>query len=450
MKRLIVSLALSPALCCVAAEVSFTGTSREVIAVVPERNTGLDRVFVAYESAEVESMVIRDVSPSVTVSRYSNLGGGYAEPVPIRFEDGAAIVERPDGDMGYIISDNNSSTYIWLVDYAAHRLVLRSASASSEQECESTRLDIDGMGAAIHFYTIDGRQEELSREIEIDYNNLEWSDDNINYIQTTETKILSHLSNPVIVTPPLYCNSSFEITGDRFLSRWGIAEHIESAVILSSGVNVHTTAEQTSIQEDDPDAPPSNMIKTETQGMGGSAPADISFKAYVTDAVAHNEWQIAADEQFEYIDYRFNEQNLDYSFTEEGTYYIRFVGSNADGTCEAYGETYTVSIGSSELRIPNAFTPNDDGINDEWKVGYRSLLSFRCTIFDRYGTEIISFDDPTKGWDGKYKGKLVKPGVYYYVVEAVGADGKTYKKGGDINIIRSKRNTTAGGGDASK
>ena len=45
----------------------------------------------------------------------------------------------------------------------------------------------------------------------------------------------------------------------------------------------------------------------------------------------------------------------------------------------------------------------------------------------------------TKGWDGKYKGKYVKPGVYYYVIEAKGADGKEYKKKGDINILRSTR-----------
>ena len=202
---------------------------------------------------------------------------------------------------------------------------------------------------------------------------------------------------------------------------------------------MNTSAKQTNAPDDSADADASNMIKNDNEGMGGSAPADFSFRAWVTDAVVHSEWQIAADADFEYIDQRFNEQNLDYTFTEEGTYYVRFVGSNADGTCESYGETYTIGIGSSELKIPNAFTPNDDGINDVWKVAYRSLLSFSCTIFDRYGTQLYHFTDPSQGWDGKYKGKLVKPGVYFYVIEAKGADGRTYKKGGDINIIKSKR-----------
>ena len=218
--------------------------------------------------------------------------------------------------------------------------------------------------------------------------------------------------------------------------------HIESPLVYANGLSVQTMAEQTnSPSDDDPDADPSNVIKTDTQGLGGSAPADISFRAYITDAVIHNEWQIASDPDFEYIDYRFNEQNLDYTFTEEGTYYVRFIGSNSDGTCETAGETYTIGIGSSELRIPNAFTPNEDGVNDVWKVGYRSLLNFSCSIFDRYGNEITHSTDPSKGWDGKYKGKYVKPGVYFYVIEAQGADGKKYKKGGDINIIKSKRYT---------
>ena len=51
----------------------------------------------------------------------------------------------------------------------------------------------------------------------------------------------------------------------------------------------------------------------------------------------------------------------------------------------------------------------------------------------------ISLSLSSKGWDGKYKGKYVKPGVYYYVIEAKGADGKEYKKKGDINILRSTR-----------
>lgn len=147
------------------------------------------------------------------------------------------------------------------------------------------------------------------------------------------------------------------------------------------------------------------------------------------------------------ITYRFNEQDLEYTFTEEGVTYVRYIGSNSDGSCETYGDTYTISIGASDLKIPNAFSPGDDGINDIWKVAYRSLLDFRCWIFDRNGNQMYHYDKPEGGWDGKYKGKYVKPGVYYYVIQATGADGKKYKKSGDINIIRYKGNGSENGGN---
>ena len=67
-------------------------------------------------------------------------------------------------------------------------------------------------------------------------------------------------------------------------------------------------------------------------------------------------------------------------------------------------------------------------------------------IFNRYGTQLFYFDNPEDGWDGKYNGKLVPPGVYFYVIEAKGSDGKQYKKGGDINILRYNPNGRNNGG----
>ena len=49
------------------------------------------------------------------------------------------------------------------------------------------------------------------------------------------------------------------------------------------------------------------------------------------------------------------------------------------------------------------------------------------------------FDSPDQGWDGKYRGKYVDPGVYYYVIEAKGANNKKMKLKGHINILRPKK-----------
>ncbi|MDE6248419.1 MAG: gliding motility-associated C-terminal domain-containing protein, partial [Paramuribaculum sp.] len=98
---------------------------------------------------------------------------------------------------------------------------------------------------------------------------------------------------------------------------------------------------------------------------------------------------------------------------------------------------YTIQIGESRLECPNAFSPDaSEGINDEWKVSYKSIVSFECHIFNRYGQLMKHFNDPSQGWDGKYNGKFVPAGVYYYVIKARGSDGKKYDLSGDINIVK--------------
>lgn len=415
--------------------ISFEGVSHDVITLDGDISTGLNKIYVAYDTSEINSIRIGGASGRLKAEKYSNLGGGYAVEVPTAGSGLDYLINNPEGNMGYIISDGNSTEYFWLVNYTTHKFSINAVGEWPEQDCDNTRISTSGNGAAIHYYSIDGRQCELSRDIKVEFYTLAWNEENEEYQQFYSTKTISHLSNPITLTPPLYCKTPITITGDRFLQHWGMQKSIESAPIPPNGLECHTSAEQTNMPEDDSDGPGSNMVKMNADGLGGSAPAEIEFKAYVTDGVIHNEWQIASDSGFEYITNRYNEQELNYTFLEEGTYYIRYVGSNEDGSCETYGDTYTVSIGSAELRIPNAFSPNDDGVNDEWKVGYRSLLNFQCWIFDRYGNEIFRFDDPSLGWDGTYKGKKVKPGVYYYVIEATGADGQKFKKGGDINII---------------
>jgi gliding motility-associated-like protein len=69
--------------------------------------------------------------------------------------------------------------------------------------------------------------------------------------------------------------------------------------------------------------------------------------------------------------------------------------------------------------IPNTFTPNDDGINDTWKILYlESYPECRIRVFNRDGQAIYeSLGYNVTGWDGKYKGKKLPFGTYYYIVE---------------------------------
>ena len=214
---------------------------------------------------------------------------------------------------------------------------------------------------------------------------------------------------------------------------WDEAVTQESDTWSTAAVDVHAIATQEKRDND-------NEKKNESEGvLGGSAPVHITFEAFCTDEVVHKEWQMALDPEFNDIQLRLNQEVVEQDFNDAGTTYWRFIGSNGDGSCEAYSDVFTVDIGISELVCPNVFTPGTSiGTNDIWKVSYRSITDFHCWIFNRWGNQIIELTHPSQGWDGTYHGKLVSPGVYYYVIQAQGSDGKKYKLSGDINIIRYK------------
>ena len=161
---------------------------------------------------------------------------------------------------------------------------------------------------------------------------------------------------------------------------------------------------------------------------------------------------MATDPEFENIILQYNQDEVDYVFDEWGTYYMRYRVANADGSCEAFGTTYTINISESALDCPNFFSPGTtEGVNDIWMVSYKSIIEFHCWIFNRWGTLIYEFTDPGGGWDGRYRGRLVDPGVYYYVITAKGSDGVPHNKRGDITILRyNKRGggTSTGEGGA--
>ncbi len=428
-----------------ALNVEFIGNSHQVINDRPEASTGLNAVYTVYDINEISAINITGATSlqDLKVQIYSNLGGGYAVDQPFSHSGNYAVISNPKGDMGYIIDDGVSKYCFWIVNYADKHFDISSIEPYPEQDCDMTRISVAGIGEPIRYYSINGRQCQLDRGIEARFHTLEWNSDTKAYSDIEKVAEFEYLQDPLTIRPPFYCNTTVTISGDRFLKIWGLEKTLESSSITANGLDVNTEAVQTNLSDEEDS---SNMIKSDGTMLGGSAPADFTFYAYTTDAVIHNEWQLAEDPEFEYIKYRFNEQDLNYTFDQEGKYYVRFIGSNADGSCEAIGETYEIGIGASDLRIPNAFSPDGDGVNDVWKVGYRSLTEFKCWIFDRNGQQLFYFDRPELGWDGKHRGKYVTPGVYYYVIEAKGADGKKYKKGGDINILRYRKigNSTGG------
>lgn len=424
------------------AEITFRGNSFPVITEKPDASTGLNAVYVVRGTGGV-SISYTAASPAArpTWSIYGTRGGGYAEPIQNVIYNGAvSTLENITGDCGYIIEDGGSRTYFWITDYSLHEFSIDNLQVGPDSGCSSVSLDFTGNAAPIYYTTINGRQMELPRDIKLTYSTMEFDMGSKSYNYTEPEKTLGHIAGSILVDAPL-TDTGFRLTGDRFLQQWNEEKEVETPVYKAIAVQAYAEAEQT-VREND------NEQSAGTSGsLGGSAPAEIEFTAWTTDAAVFKEWQISHDQEFDIIDLRDNNLVFNHTFREDGNFYVRFAAANADGSCESYSQTFDVSIGESDLKCPNAFSPgNADGVNDIWKVSYKSIISFECHIFNRWGQQVCSFSNPADGWDGKYKGKLAPSGVYYYVIKAKGADGRNYNLKGDINIINHDRSQTGTGG----
>ena len=111
--------------------------------------------------------------------------------------------------------------------------------------------------------------------------------------------------------------------------------------------------------------------------------------------------------------------------------------------CGSSTATSSVSFKDCECRIymPDAFTPNGDGVNDEIGLHYdcpnASYLSLR--IFNRWGEKIYETNDLLGQWDGKYRGTAQPSGVYVYSLDFVGMENnkqKTFHLFGSLTLIR--------------
>ncbi len=88
------------------------------------------------------------------------------------------------------------------------------------------------------------------------------------------------------------------------------------------------------------------------------------------------------------------------------------------------------------LWVPNAFSPNEDGVNDVFFVYGTGITRLNFKIFDRWGEKIFESNNINTGWDGTYKGKLMLPGVYVYYVEAFFMDNSRKALKGSVTLIR--------------
>ena len=196
---------------------------------------------------------------------------------------------------------------------------------------------------------------------------------------------------------------------------------------------------------------------------GGSydAPLTVSFAANPTDTtgyIVYYEWDIIKIDNGEETTLAVrNDETMEYTFREGGndvsyrvslaiTYRERATGT--EGVVEQEeSDMLKFSLRGSSLTVYNAFSPNDDGVNDVFRVKTQSLLEFRMGIYNRWGQCVAAGNEQTLEkvyednytyyicWDGSVGGRTVENGVYFIVIEALGSDGIEYKQRSDINVF---------------
>ena len=208
----------------------------------------------------------------------------------------------------------------------------------------------------------------------------------------------------------------------------------------------------------------------ELESYTGSAPVVAQFKSNPSGLddedgapyySARYEWKIFDQMTPDVVMVHRFEEDLEYTFEHSGSYIVEVTATFVHDNDTVYypeegddGTRFTVSISESILEMPNAFSPNNDGTNDVYraKPTHQSIVSFRATIFNRWGQRLYSWNDVNGSWDGKVHGKVVPDGVYFVNVVAKGADGREYHIRKDVNVLtklvqNEGESTTGSGGE---
>lgn len=135
------------------------------------------------------------------------------------------------------------------------------------------------------------------------------------------------------------------------------------------------------------------------------------------------------------------EKNPRHLFPKTGTYRVLLTVYNNGGCMDTASAEITETI-IPKLAMPDAFTPNGDGLNDHIAPIAFGVTKIDFRIYNRWGQMVFRSNDPqitylmNKGWNGTYKGKPQEMDTYAYTLHAVFNDGKETTKQGSITLIR--------------
>ena len=367
----------------------------------------------------------------------------------------------PDEGTYYIIIDGERE-YFSVLSYKTY-LQAATFSVSVTPKCRETILDFS---PALTYMTSTGKTKTLNRQVTVYYTDLGWGETDW---QDSAAVYTGTMINNRIHIPAFYQSTDFTLVFD---SLWheGLNLPLDTAysnittpiAVKSHVVSTVTIRGNVSERSNEVDRPTDAKLLE-----ARSAPLEVYFESHPSPMALYVSWRIARGN--EVLAMR-TDENVRYTFMSPGGYTVTEYVSNDkcpchtdDSDCEKDSTQIKVSIKESQLLVPNVFTPNGDGMNDEFRVLYRSLREYHIWVYNRWGKLVYESTDPAKGWDGTILGRPAAEGAYYYVIRAIGTDAakdagyhsrQAYEKGklnadeaytgvyqlsGDINLLRGKQ-----------
>jgi gliding motility-associated-like protein len=131
-------------------------------------------------------------------------------------------------------------------------------------------------------------------------------------------------------------------------------------------------------------------------------------------------------------------ENPSYTYSDTGLYTIKLRATSQRGCTDTIvKKNYIEIVPQVIVHTPNAFSPNNDGHNDQYRVEASIFSSFEIFIYNRWGELLYESNSyEGHGWDGTYNGSKVQEDVYMYIVKVTGLKGKEYQYSGNITLLR--------------
>lgn len=125
-----------------------------------------------------------------------------------------------------------------------------------------------------------------------------------------------------------------------------------------------------------------------------------------------------------------------HTFADSGMYPVLLVVTDPVSSClDSTSITYQVDPYYG-CYIPNAFTPNGDGNNDEWRIAGNAIAAYRLAVYDRWGAKMFESSSINEPWDGTHQGSAVMQGAYVYQIRIQTLKGEEKRYEGTVQLYR--------------